>query len=203
MKIQNMCLILLAVIGLAACSPPDPVSPTALPSDTTALPVVTATVTRTLRPTPLPTYTLTSTLLPTLTPTVVPEGTFALKFYPPTVLNYDPQTWVDRSEYDNVDRMINFLQARNLGSCTVSVMGPSGFGPPTDNQVVLGKNEFSVATLDETDSTIADRLSAAYFQYGVLEDYTIVLMVTASRAEWVACQSMAEEVLESLHLASG
>ena len=203
MKCPIASLILLAGIYLAGCSLTQPVpSATVPPAASTPL-RATATITRTPRPTPLPTYTRTATATISPSPTPVPEGIFALKFYPPTAMRYDPQTWRDRSEYDNSAMMVNHLQARNLKTCTIGPMGPSGFFPLPDKTIQLGENSFGVTLLDPAETADPQKQTAVYINSGLLADYAIVLAVTADQAQWAACQPLAEEVLATLHLAPG
>jgi len=44
---------------------------------------------------------------------------FELYFYRPLVVDYDPAVWEDRSEPDNKEMMVNYLQHRERESCTI------------------------------------------------------------------------------------
>lgn len=138
------------------------------------------------------------------TPTPVPLGIFALKFYPPLIVNYDPSEWKDESRYTDFKFMENFLQSRRLSTCIIGVQGPTGFYGPQPEFVpaLLGDIRYSVIFWGETTPSV---ISAWYIEDQSLVDYDYVaglpiLAVQASVSEWDACKAQAEKVLSTLHV---
>ena len=151
--------------------------------------------------TPKATITRIPSKTPTVTPTPVPTGVFALKFYPPLILNYDPILWDDKSEYTNLEMMINYLQSRELDTCQIGVAGPSGNFPPQYEVITYGNVRYLVSKTED----IVNKLTYGLFiedQSLVEYDYTDglpVLNVIANPEEWLACMDRAEKVLASLN----
>lgn len=137
------------------------------------------------------------------TPTPVPAGMFALAFYPPLIVNYDPSEWKDESRYADNKSMTNFLQARRLSTCTIGVQGPTDFNGPQPEFVLerLGDIRYSVIFLGEDPQSV---VSAWYIEDQSLADYNYaaglpIFAVQASASEWDACKALAEKVLFTLH----
>jgi hypothetical protein len=133
--------------------------------------------------------------------TPVPPGVFLLKFYPPLVMAYDMMLWTDESQYENQAKMINYLQAQNIETCTVGPIGPSGFYPYPDETVQLNEVRYQVKTLERPNIGV---ITTYYFEDNSLSgyDYDIgipVLEIQASPGEWKQCITQAEEVLATLH----
>jgi hypothetical protein len=133
--------------------------------------------------------------------TQVPAGVFVLKFYPPLVLDYDITLWTDESQYENQAKTINYLQAKNLETCTIGPIGPSGFYPFPDEIVQLNGVNYQVKTLERPRVGF---VSTYYFEDNSLTGYDydigiIVLEVQASPDEWSQCKNQAEIVLATLH----
>ena len=104
--------------------------------------------------------------------------------------------------------MVMYLQSQEFATCSISVQGPTDFnGPPEAyiwGEAQLGKQKF--ATLDFPEPTA--QKSRFYFAEGDLPGYDSsiaipILVITASEAEWEACQAAAEEVLTTLHAPTG
>lgn len=158
--------------------------PTFIPTDTAAL------------PSPTPTETITPS------PTFPPAGIFAIKFYPPLVLDYPTDQWVDKSEYNNLQMMVNFLQNRELESCVIGPMGPSGFWPESTIDKRLGSIDYQ-AQLDQKTDT-GDWISY-YFAIsapaGIIDNEigTAHFFVKSNPAEAKKCRVAAEDVLATLH----
>lgn len=139
----------------------------------------------------------------TATTTPVPTGVFALLFYPPLIMNYDPSMWKDESQYIDRSVMVNYLQAKNLTTCTIGVQGPTDFNDPLSSEIILldGIN-FSILSFSETSSDFVNRAYLAdqslvgfdYANYGLP-----VFWISAKSTEWNECQEFAEEVLATLH----
>ncbi len=168
----------------------------------TLTPTITLTpVTPTLIQTRTPITTATSTS--TTTPTPVPPGVFALLFYPPLVMNYDTSVWKDESHYTDPNFMVNYLQARSLKMCRITIQGPSGLYPnPPDEFVYLGNVKYQVTTLKDSPSGL---MTTIYIEDQSLSGYDYVLkglpvpVVQASPTEWKECKNLAEKVLSTLH----
>lgn len=186
--------------GLAACTQdgPPPVQ-TITMTAASQTPEITETATRTPRPSATTRPTRTATVQPTLPP----EGTFSLKIYPPLILTYDSQLWADRSQYDNSEMMVNYLQHRRFRTCLLAPLGPSGYFPEHMDEKVIGDITYQVA-LDQKLST--GELSSNYFalssaagniQYGH-NDGIAVFSVSSSAEEAADCRAAAEEVLATL-----
>lgn len=151
----------------------------------------------------------TATLPPTAAPlasptpasTQPPEGIFALKFYPPLVLEYDPTAWSDASEYNNPLMMVNFLQHRALQSCSIGVMGPSGFYPSPMQPQTVGEIEYDTFRQEGVQS---GQTNIYYFALdaSLTEIHNTagipILVVQAYPAEIDLCQADAEIVLATL-----
>ena len=130
-----------------------------------------------------------------------PAGVFWLMFYPPLVMAYDPDLWIDESEYGNTDRMINFLRHKHLETCTMGVRGPSGFYPDNMKTVRLGTIDYQVFTGDRL---YAGKVMSDYFAIGssgeTIENETgiPVLELSAIPSEIEQCVRDAEKVLANL-----
>lgn len=172
----------------AAASTPTPDSTAAAPRPTgTAAP-----------PSPAPTETVTPQ------PTLPPTGVFAIKFYPPLVLEYPPEQWLDQSEYHNTQRMVNYLQHKALESCTINPMGPSGFWPEDMVDLRLGSIDYQVQ-LDQKLTT--GEWVSYYFAIsapGIIDDEigVPVFSVVSAPADAEKCRAAAEAVLATLAPAS-
>lgn len=134
--------------------------------------------------------------------TPVPEGVFVPLFYPTVSMNYDPLAWQDESLYSPAAFALNFLQARDLSSCSISVQGPTDFNNPHSAQYVrLGKLFYTVIIpLDPS----GDFVSHAYIgpPFLATDAGVPVFWVSARTAEWDTCKSLAEEILSTLTFAS-
>ena len=161
----------------------------------------TASVTSTISPTKPPTVTVTATS------TLVPAGVFALKFYPPLIMNYDFSVWKDESQYDNNSMMVNFLQAQNLSTCMIGPIGPSGHFPSPDAIIMLGKIHYEFSSMQ---SSVDGMMIGVYIVDSsvdpsqTLPGYDSIhglpkLNVIASALEWEQCKDLAEGVLATLH----
>lgn len=127
--------------------------------------------------------------------TPIPDGVFVLMFYPPFVMDYDDQLWIDKSEYDNSEMMINYLQNQKLKDCIISVQGPSGFYPSDMGSISLGEIIYQVYTQNSLDKIIT-----FYFPQNLTtsEGNVPILIVQAKSAEVNECKTEAEKVLSSL-----
>jgi hypothetical protein len=133
--------------------------------------------------------------------TPVPPGVFVLEFYPPLVMDYDITLWTDESQYENQAKMINYLQAQNLDTCTIGPIGPSGFYPSPDEIVQLNGVRYQVKTLADTPHGF---VSTFYFKDASLSGYDSdtripVLELLANPDELKQCKNRAEIVLANLH----
>lgn len=139
---------------------------------------------------------------PTITTPAVPEGIFALIFYPPLIMNYDPTIWVDLSEYTNKERMVNYLQSTLWETCKIGVQGPTVFNIPYEFlKVTLGKIRYIVVTIQEPNRGIT---SARYIEDQSLTGYDYgpglpIPVVSAQTDEWITCKEQAEIILSTLH----
>lgn len=136
------------------------------------------------------------------TPTPVPLGIFALKFYPPLIVNYDPSIWKDESRYTDYKFMVNYLQALNLKTCQIGTVGPSGNFPSDAKLVQIGKVEyfysfFEVDTSGMTRALYIENQSLSNLDY---TDGLPVLTIDASQAEWDRCKALGEVVLSTLRV---
>jgi hypothetical protein len=136
------------------------------------------------------------------TPTPLPPGIFALKFYPPLIMSYDPSVWMDKSRYTDYKFMVNYLQASNLKTCQIGVVGPSGNFPADAKPVWVGKVEYfyslsEVGTPGMTGALYIENQSLSKFDY---TDGLPVLMITASKPEWDRCKVLGEVVLSTLRV---
>ena len=169
----------------------------------------TATVTLLPTITPRPATTATAFLTPTVTLTPVPPGVFILFFYDPLVMNYDPSLWVDKSNYGQWGEnqspregvlIENYLQARDLASCTIGVQGPTDFQQATPEKVQLGDVGYQVITFRENNSVMAFYIEDQSLSRYNYEPGLPIPVIGASSAEWHACKAMAEKVLATLHV---
>lgn len=136
------------------------------------------------------------------TPTPVPPGIFALKFYPPLIMNYDPSVWKDGSRYTDYKFMVNYLEALIMKTCQIGTVGPSGNFPPDAKPVWIGKVEYfyspvEVDTPGMTGALYIENQSVSNFDY---TDGLPVLMITASKSEWDQCKALGESVLSTLRV---
>jgi hypothetical protein len=139
---------------------------------------------------------------PTPGPTTPPAGTFAIKFYPPLVLDYPTDQWIDKSEYDNTQMMINFLQNSELMTCTINPMGPSGFYPDNMQEINLGGIRYQILLNQHlTNGTVANYYFAFITYKGIGEHLPGLphFAVQSSPTEADKCRTTAEEVLATLH----
>jgi hypothetical protein len=138
---------------------------------------------------------------PTPGPTTPPAGTFAIKFYPPLVLDYPTDQWIDKSEYDNTQMMINFLQNSELMTCTINPMGPSGFYPDNMQEINLGGIRYQILLNQHlTNGTVANYYFAFITYKGIGEHLPGLphFAVQSSPTEAEKCRTAAEEVLATL-----
>jgi len=189
-------LLFVCLFIFSACTPADQQidasssQPSHLPATASASPIP-ADPTITPRPT--------KTITPN--PTQPPEGIFAIKIYPLLVLDYDPLLWDDLSEYSNTEWMINFLQHRELDTCRIGPMGPSGFWPEDMAEKKLGNIDYQVK-YDQVDST--GGRASFYFAMDAIggrieNEFGIphfAVMYDPSQAE--GCKAAAEDVLATL-----
>jgi hypothetical protein len=128
--------------------------------------------------------------------TPVPPGVFTLIFYPPFVMNYEVQSWTDKSEYDNFNITINHLQHQKLEACTIGVQGPSGFYPEDMKTVTLGKIVYQVFTQESS-----GKINTFYFAQNTTtpEGSIPILIVQSDALEADECKAEAEKVLASLN----
>jgi hypothetical protein len=139
------------------------------------------------------------------TTTPVPLGVFALKFYPPLIMEYDTSEWKDESRYEDTRFMANYLQTRKLEtSCILGVQGPTDFNgtPPVFVPVQLGDISYSVIFWGDTQP--GDK-SAWYIENQSLIGYDYspglpILTVQASPSDWDRCKVLAEKVLSTLRV---
>lgn len=136
------------------------------------------------------------------TPTPVPLGVFALKFYPPLIMSYDPALWRDESRYTDYMFMFNYLQASNLKTCQIGVVGPSGNFPADAKLVRLGNVGYwyalsEISTPGMTGALYIENQSLSNFDY---TDGLPVLMISASKPEWDRCKVLGEVVLSTLRV---
>jgi hypothetical protein len=139
------------------------------------------------------------TSISTLSP--VPPNVFVLLFYPPLIINYDTAIWKDESNYRDGNFMVNYLQALNLETCQIGVIGPSGNFPYPDEFVQLGGVRYQIAIFED----ITPGLITAYY----IEDQSLagfdyemgvpVLTVQSNPSEWSECKTLTEAVLSTLH----
>lgn len=161
--------------------------------------------------TPAGEHSATPSLVPTaepvsVAPTAIPvpdliPGMFALQYYPPLVMEYDPEAWMDKSEPGNKQAYVNFLQSKELGSCTIGVNLPSGWGDYPHETVQLGHVNYTVYTFGDSPSS-PGQITAIYFANQLVgADYRIGIpmpMISASNAEWNRCKMLGEVVLATL-----
>jgi len=123
-------------------------------------------------------------------------GEFKLIFYPPLVMNYEVQSWTDKSEYNNSSIKINYLQHQKLEACTIGVQGPSGFYPEDMKTVTLGKIVYQVFTQESS-----GKINTFYFAQNTTtsEGNIPILIVQSDASEDDECRAEAEKVLASLN----
>ncbi len=148
---------------------------------------------------PIAEYETTDTGVP---PTPLPAGVFVLSSYSPLVMEYDPALWQDESHYATGDSTINYLQAKWLGTCAISVQKRADLSPPHSSKIVrIGRFNFTIVTLEESPP---DFVSLFYLADQFISGYDLrrgapVLEVGAVPSEWAECKIRAEEVLSTLH----
>jgi hypothetical protein len=133
-----------------------------------------------------------------------PAGVFAIKFYPPLVLDYPADQWVDKSEYDNTEMMVNYLQNQELKTCAIGPMGPSGFYPESMKDVTLGNIDYQVLLDQNTTSgdTISYYFAISTSTGSIENDVGIAIFdVQSTPAEAKNCRAAAEKVLATLRRA--
>lgn len=204
-------LIIACMNLITACASPNLENPSPPAVQPSPAPSITFAITHT------PTFTQSatrspSTVTPTLSPadtstpgpTLPPAGIFADKFYPPLVLEYATDLWIDRSEYDNPRMMVNILQHRELKRCEIGTMGPSGFWPEITIDMKLGSVNYQVQ-LDQ--KTEAGEWISYYFAIsapaGIIDNDTGTahFYVKSSPAEAKQCRPAAEAVFGTLRRA--
>ena len=137
-------------------------------------------------------------------PTRPPTGTFSIIFYPPLVLNYPADLWIDKSEYDNTERMVNYLQNKDLKTCAIFPIGPSGFYPDNMKEITLGDIHYQIL-LNQT--TTNGNAISYYFAIsapkGSIESEAGIphFDVQSSPKEATQCKEEAEIILATLHRA--
>ena len=139
------------------------------------------------------------------TTTSVPPGIFALKFYPPLIMEYDTSEWIDESRYEDTRFMANYLQTRKLEtSCILGVQGPTDFNgtPPVFVPMQLGDIRYSAIFWGDTQQ---GDISAWYIEDKSLTGYDYspglpILVVQASSSDWDRCKVLAEKVLSTLRV---
>lgn len=196
--------LLFCIALFSACSSPNRLQPTlsvqfspSPPMTKTSIPEPTFIPTDTaVLPSPTPTETITPS------PTFPPAGIFAIKFYPPLVLDYPANQWVDKSEYNNTEMMVNYLQNQDLKTCTIGTMGPSEFYPDSMKDVTLGNIGYQVLLDQNTTSgdTISYYFAISTSTGSIENDVGIAIFdVQSTPAEAKKCRVAAEDVLATLH----
>ncbi len=149
--------------------------------------------------------TFTTTIRPTDTvmpsPTPPPAGTFVIKFYPPLVLDYPTDQWIDKSEYNNTEIMINYLQNIELTTCTITPMGASGFYPENMNEIILGNIRYQILPDQKiTAGNMASYYFAISSSKGSIKGGAGIphFVVQSSPLEGEKCRIAAEKVLATL-----
>jgi hypothetical protein len=157
----------------------------------------------TIIPTRTNTLIITLEIFPTstITQTPVPLGIFPLLFYPPLVMNYDPSAWEDKSHYTDLSVIVNHLENRNLTTCKLGVIGPSGNFPTPSEIIYLGKARYQVTIYEHQ---TPGKITALYVEDKPLPGYdhgigTPVLMIEASLSEWSDCKKVTEKILSTIH----
>lgn len=161
----------------------------------TPKPKSTATASRPTDTAAPPSPTFTDTITPS--PTLPPAGVFAIKFYPPLVLDYPTELWLDKSEYDNPQMMVNYLQNKELKTCTIGPMGASGYYPENMKDITLGNIHYQVL-LDQ--KTTDGKAVSYYFANIAVENEGGIphFAVLSSQTEAKKCKAAAEEVFATL-----
>ena len=194
--------VFLWIALFAACSSPSQLQSTPaiqitpLPSITTTStpkPTSIPTVDRATNTTSPPSPSLIDTITPS--PAFPPEGVFAIKFYPPLVLDYPAEQWLDQSEYDNTQMMVNYLQHRKMKTCTIGPMGASGFYPGNMDEIMLGSMGYQVL-LDQ--QTTDGKVASYYFAKIENEAGIPHFAVQYIPEEAEECRSAAEAVLATI-----
>jgi hypothetical protein len=129
---------------------------------------------------------------------------FELYFYRPLVIDYNLALWEDRSEPDNKEKMVNYLQHRVLKSCTVGVRGPSGFYPTDMPDVTLGDITYQVYQEELPGGTVVQNY---FFKSATTNEFDEVVKtlgipifeVQSSPSEAQDCLAAAEILFASLH----
>lgn len=128
---------------------------------------------------------------------------FELYFYRPLVVDYDPEVWEDRSEPENTEMMVNYLQHRQLESCTIGVRGPSGFYPEDMQEVTLGDITYQVYEQELSGGAV---VRDYFFKSATTEAFeevfntvgVSILQVQYHPSERRDCLAAAEEVFATL-----
>lgn len=129
---------------------------------------------------------------------------FDLYFYRPLVVDYDPAVWEDRSEPDNKEMMVNYLQHRELASCTIGARGASGFYPENTQDVTLGDITYQVYVQEIASGAVVQDY---FFKSAPTDTFDEVLNtmgipileVQYQPSEEQDCLAAAEEVFATLH----
>lgn len=137
-------------------------------------------------------------------PVDVSTAEFELYFYRPLVVDYDPAIWSDMSEPDNREMMVNYLQHREIESCTIGVRGPSGFYPENMQDVILGDITYQLNEQKLAGGAVirdyffkskpTDALDDVHNTIGIP-----ILQVQYQPSEGQDCQAAAEVVFATLH----
>jgi len=135
-------------------------------------------------------------------PPVTQDGLFQLSIYPPLFMDYDPSIWLDKSDLVYRAELVNYLQNKELESCSISVQGASGFYPENMPEITLGVITYQV---HESESAEIGRVIKTYFAKSSIKgDVTstagmAALAVQASLSEAEQCNEAAKIVLGTLH----
>lgn len=150
-----------------------------------------------------PIMTLSPFSINTITPTTVPLGVFAIMFYPPLVLDYEPSRWEDKSKYDDRSIIVNHLQAKELPTCILWIQGPTGFYDVKESEDILLQNiSYTKLTLPESFSP--DYSSVYYLAKNSFSGYNgelyglPVFGIGSISSEWEECKGLGEKVLSTL-----
>lgn len=122
--------------------------------------------------------------------TPAPAGVFVFYFYAPLIMNYEPSLW---EIHDGV------LQAKDLTSCTIAEQGPTDFNGPHSKRIKqLGKIDYTILSFPDSP---ADQVRLLYMADQTLatDSGLPIYLLSANPSEWDRCQSLAEEVLSTLH----
>jgi hypothetical protein len=120
------------------------------------------------------------------------------------VLDYQPDQWIDTSEYGNAGMVLNYLQNKALKTCTIGTRGASGWYPDGMEEIILGTIHYQ-ALLDQKISP--GEVITVYFAEnapkGSIENEVgiPIFEVKSNTTEAKKCRAAAEEVLATLRRA--